>query len=454
MKNWALITMVCSLLAPGAAFAQDAAPAESTGEAPAPTPGSAIPTEMELEGHATEEPMTTPPGEAEGEEDHKWYDDLNVNVFADTFYMVDWNHPERADATQNVAHRAYDFTSGFALAFAGLDISYAREHFGATLGLRWGKGAERYLIGTNTPGFIGLKQAFVSYMPTSNLQIDAGQFDTPYGAEVAESWLNLNYTRTPLNYLMQPFYHTGLRATWQVNDTLMVRGLLVNGINNGIASRLSPSLGAQVGLTPTDGVAIYAGYFTGAPNDYANQADPTDARINKPFQHFLDLVASFQFGDFRLVANGDMWILNPAGSTDRLLAGGVSLVAGYQVTPKFGVAVRADYLNNADAYFNTGTALPGVGGAGTIGYPGANSGYTPAWKHLGVGTLTFDYRPFGNHAIFRLEQRFEYADESVFPNGTFGVGDPTDMTTTQGWVNDTSKFWTATTLSLVVQMND
>ena len=52
------------------------------------------------------------------------------------------------------------------------------------------------------------------------LTIDVGLFDTIYGAEVADSWVNFNYTRSPLNYLMQPFYHLGVRATYEVSDRL------------------------------------------------------------------------------------------------------------------------------------------------------------------------------------------------------------------------------------------
>ncbi len=45
------------------------------------------------------------------------------------------------------------------------------------------------------------------------MQIDAGKFVTPIGAEVIESQDNWNYTRSTLFGYAIPFYHTGLRAT-------------------------------------------------------------------------------------------------------------------------------------------------------------------------------------------------------------------------------------------------
>jgi hypothetical protein len=59
-----------------------------------------------------------------------WYDSLTVGAFADAYYMVDWNRPEVGVAAQRVGHRAYDASSGFNVAFAGLDLAYAGENVG------------------------------------------------------------------------------------------------------------------------------------------------------------------------------------------------------------------------------------------------------------------------------------------------------------------------------------
>lgn len=142
---------------------------------------------------------------------------LSSSFFVDTFYMADWNNPSIPDATSELPHRAFDFTNGFALAFAGADLNYQVKEVGLTLDLRFGEGANRLIGNQESPVFSILKQAYVTWTPSSKVTFDAGQFDTIYGAEVADSWENTNYTRGALYYLMQPFYHTGFRSNLTIS---------------------------------------------------------------------------------------------------------------------------------------------------------------------------------------------------------------------------------------------
>ena len=238
MKKLVFASLVGSMAIPAFASAQDPAPTPvETTSAPAPAPE---------EGH---QEMTAghPVEESAEAEEGSWTDRLTYNIFADTFYMVDWNRPDIATAATTVPHRGYEYTDGFGLAFAGVDAMYMGDHFGATVSLRYGVGATRYLIGgllTATdptdpttvavptggavPSLSAIKQAYGSIMPTDSLTIDVGLFDTIYGAEVADSWVNFNYSRSPLNYLMQPFYHLGVRATYQATDNIVNKGLVSN----------------------------------------------------------------------------------------------------------------------------------------------------------------------------------------------------------------------------------
>ena len=75
------------------------------------------------------------------------------------------------------------------------------------------------------------------------MSFDFGKFDTIYGAEVAESQDNLNYTRGVVYWFTQPLFHTGLRVNAELTDELMLRGLLVNGSNNTIDNNVGKNLG-------------------------------------------------------------------------------------------------------------------------------------------------------------------------------------------------------------------
>ncbi len=419
MKKVWLLTLALTL-APGAALAQDA---EAAPEDTAPSSDTASPEMTTTVAPVVEEEVVA----EEEEEESSWYDNLTVGAFADAYYMVDWNLPEIPVGAQAVGHRAYDAASGFNVAFAGLDLAYAGENVGATIQLRYGQGADRLLIGTgfggisttsNLKGYFGLKQAFVSWMPTEGLQIDLGQFDTIYGAEVSESYLNVNYSRSALYYLMQPFYHTGLRLTYALSDTMTIKGIVVNGINNGIENNFSPMVGAQLVVAPSDTFQLYAGYATGSSFG-VGITDPTapEPRSDSDWLHYFDVVANLQLGDFRLIGNADFW-LTPDGGDGYDFAGGVSVAGQYALTDKFALAARVDFLFNADAFF------------------------LQAYDNLLTATLTADYRPIDNLTI-RLEHRFEFADEDVFVEGNADAGG----------VMGTQGIWNATTLSMVVHTN-
>lgn len=390
------------------------------------TPGLVVAQTEAMEGHAVEQPLAEE-AETETEEEGSWTDNLTYNIFADTFYQYDWNRPENPAAMTAVPHRGYEYTNGFGLAFAGVDASYAGEHVGATVSLRYGVGAQRYLIGGNstynaadptdptgtggglpasggvTPALAAVKQAYGSIMPMDGLTIDVGLFDTIYGAEVADSWVNFNYTRSPLNYLMQPFYHLGVRASYQVNDNIVVRGLVANPTNAYTSLNGLPYLGGQVGYV-SDNVSVYAGYMTGSSGL---------GRSNRgPWEHFVDVVATLSFGDFSFVGNFDLWH-HPKPSATQW---GVSGVAAYRISDLIGVAARVDYLKNPDQY-----------------------GFA-SYDHLLAATATLDVRPWGDHVILRLEHRFESCSDAIFVDSN-----------TQADGSGMRDTWMSTTLSAVIR---
>ncbi len=426
MKKLVLLSFLSSLVLPGLALAQPIDPAQETGE-PAPAPEPLPPPEAapEAEPAPLAEPVAAPPPgpveeavEEEAAEEQSWYDDLSFGVFADAYYLADWNMP--ADPTawttgvdgdmdgvlDGIPHRAYDISNGFNLAFAGADLKYAGEKVGATISLRYGSGGQR-LIGSGVPVMAPLWQAYGTWNPTDSLTLDLGQFGTIYGAEVAESWVNLNYSRGALYYLMQPFYHTGLRATYAASDMLTFKLLVVNGTNNlpgplgfGEDGNHTPHLGAQVGFTPADGVALYLGYYTGAASSGFGRVDVDGDGVldnladEDAWEHFVDFVGVINLGDLSLVANVDFYTLPDAdlfyGVPDSdALYWGASLAAGYKLTDRFGAAIRGEILHNPDLFI------------------------TGAYKRLVTATGTLTYTP-ADALTLRLETRFESANTDIY----------------------------------------
>jgi len=283
--------------------------------------------------------------------------------------------------------------SGFGLNWLGTDLGYDGGEWGLTGSLRYGDGVAVYGTGTLGP----VTQAYATWKPAEGLALDLGTFGTIYGAEVAESWANLNYTRGELYFNMQPFWHTGLRAEY-VTGNLTFRGLVVNDANTSNLGGGAVNLGAQASYG-TDMFSLTAGILQ-------SMLPETTAANGGFVDTFVDVVATVNAGDFSLVGNFD---LNAGYETAAFW--GASLAAGYQFVPAFGMAVRGEYLSAKDDFLGFGS----VDGE----------------DDLVTGTLTFDVKPAGvDNFVVRWDNRIEAATEEVYLNG-----DGTD--TTKTWMSST-----------------
>jgi hypothetical protein len=366
------LTIATVLLTASPALAQDPAPAPPPPPAALEPPMDPAPAPMMMEGAAAAPAAEAPAGGSPP---------VSLTLFADSYYSYNTN-PRENDPMHQPFHRAFARNNGFSLSFLGIDATWDNGTVGATASLRFGPSVPIfYGADLGALGIDNILQAFATWHVNEALALDFGQFGTIYGAEVAESWLNLNYTRGALYYAMQPFWHTGLRATLTVNDSLVLKGLVVNGVNNLIDSGKSlPSLGAQ---------AVYTGGPLSVILGYLGSTDPQE---DAPFDHFVDLVANLSLGDFNLLLNADFGMDTETGG-DNTTFFGVSLAAGYRFTEQFGIAVRGEHIiDNDNAFYEV------MGATKTS---------------VTTGTLTFDYRPVPN-IILRWDNRVERSDQDIY----------------------------------------
>lgn len=347
--------------------------------------------EPSAEAVAYSAPAAPPPEpEPEPEEDEgSIMDNVTWQASATGYYQFDVERvPNGPDALGNPtepAHRGYARNHGFGVPFVGGDFSYAGEHGGVTINLRFGEAAPLLIAGArNYPLISNVKQGYASWFASDSLSIDLGFFDTIYGAEVADEWLNVNYTRGALYFLMQPFNHTGLRVNYTVSDTVGLKFLVVNG-NFDFADIVDinevPAFGAQVALAPSDNVGLAIGYATQSENG------------NNDWGHFVDVVANIGLSDsMNLVLNADLR-LNPqlAGDVVDNLYFGVSGAMNIAVSDEISIGGRVEYL---------------YGGSGNGGYSGMGA------ESLVTVTPTFRYRPVEN-IVMTLEPRLEWANEEI-----------------------------------------
>ena len=160
---------------------------------------------------------------------------LDLFMFVDANYAISTSHRD----SPSVPHRAFaangadgTTSNGFSLEWMGLDASYDGGEVGATASLRFGDGVPTYFGNRSDSGIANLTQAYVTWVPHERITLNLGQFTTIYGAEVAESFRNLNYTRGGLYYMMQPAWHTGLKGGFAITDGFGINALVVNGVNS------------------------------------------------------------------------------------------------------------------------------------------------------------------------------------------------------------------------------
>ncbi|HEY3498863.1 MAG TPA: outer membrane beta-barrel protein [Polyangiaceae bacterium] len=396
-----------------------------------------------------------------------WYDSIEFRAFVDSYFTLNYNMP-KPQTGENGKTRAYDTENGFALAWVGIDATYPAEPVGGTLSLRFGPSAQRIagscLEGTcDDEAVIGLanvKQAFAAWRPGgagSAVQLDFGKFDTIYGAEVAESQDNINYTRGVVYWFAQPLFHTGLRMSAELGSLFTLKAMLVNGYNNSVDNNLGKDLGVQLGFQLPRGdysgtlLTASLGYLVGPErNDYSvidcpadQHFDPTEttgcaagapatgesssgavdrASANwKGLRNLIDLVVTLTPTDaLTVLLNADLGFervrdtLDPQRFVQHMFWGGM-LGARYSFADPFAIAARVEYLSDKDGFF---------------------TGYAGNDIELVTATLTLDYRP-ADYLILRLDNRLDWSSKQIF----------------QESVRDASGILPTTTLGVVVTTN-
>lgn len=379
------------------------------GEEPSTEPEATPSVEPPPSGEATSEAdaeadVREAEGESDGEQDVEeevsggdWLDSLTFRVFADAFFAAHWTLPSgfSGDHSAVLPHRAYDVNGGLNLAFAGLDLRYAPDPIGAAIDLRFGSAVPR-LLGAFSglpEGLQFVKQAYVSWRPDPMIQIDFGQFDTIYGAEVSESWLNPNYTRGALYNVVQPFYHGGFRVIVTPLEGLTLTGILVNGWNN-VLDNNDGKTGGVMARYAVGPLSASIGYLVG-PEKSPDDTTPgdEDARL----RHFVDAVIGLDLGDFDLISNGDL-VVEDIGNGDTFTLWGVMLGARYQLIDELALAARVEYIGLPD--------LP-----------------EDAGRDLWTTTFTLDVQP-ASQLIIRLDIRTDVASDDRFIDTD---GDPTEV---------------------------
>ena len=239
-----------------------------------------------------------------------------------------------------------------------------------------------------------LTQAYFHYA-TGPLMVIAGKYVTLAGAEVIKGPSNTNLSRSILFGYAIPFSHTGVRATYKVNDMVSVIAGMNNGWDNAKDTNKSKTLELGLSWAPTTAFALAAQGYSGK-----EQVTNYPLSLAQGTRNLLDLVATINATDqLTFIFNYDRGsqenatLLNATTGTAKW--DGWAGYANFQISEKWRLSLRGEIFNDKDGYRSATEALATVG---------------QKWKEA---TLTAAYLPAKNVEL-RAEVRKDSSNQLVF----------------------------------------
>ncbi len=353
-----------------------------------------------------------------------------LSVAVDGYYGYNFNAPI---GRVNLL-RAYDVTSN---SFNINQASFIVEHlatpqsrFGGRIDLQFGQATET-LQGSSANEqrpqvWRNLYQAYGSYLAPvgSGLQLDFGKFASSLGNEGNYTKDQVAYSRAYLfNYL--PFYHTGLRANYNVSPKLNVAYWLVNGANdtedlNGFksqaflftlkpASTLTWNINYYFGQEARD---VQPTLNPGLPTSPTQPGLPTTNISPAPNgrEHIFDTYATWQpTPKATLIGEAD-FVLNRTYAQQQPGRVAIGALTGkYALPHKWNIGARAEYFDDRGGLF---------------------SGRTQALKEA---TAILDHT-FAPGFLARAEYRRDWSNQQFFLSDTPGSLKHAQTTATLGLV--------------------
>ena len=304
----------------------------SADDTPAPAPPPAPTAAPSAAPSPAASPETSPPGPSP----------VELTSFVDTYYSYNFNKPAGDTPLRNFDTKHNQLSINLVeVALEQKPTAKGRLGFRADLDF----GPTTDIVHAAEPGgtdvFKIFEQGYLSYLAPAGtgLQLDVGKFVTPFGAEVIETKDNWNYSRALLFALAIPYYHVGVRATYDVNDKLTLNGYLVNGWNDAVDNNGGKSIGLSATLKPHPKLTI-VGNFMGGPEQKDDSADKRylwDGTVTFNATPTISLMANYDYGKDRFAGVPVKWQ-------------GIAGYVRWQATPNWALAPRVEWLDDADGF--------------------------------------------------------------------------------------------------------
>ncbi|MES2431117.1 MAG: outer membrane beta-barrel protein [Bacteroidota bacterium] len=254
----------------------------------------------------------------------------------DAYYR--YNFGKAGSSTFNNITSFTNSQNSFELGMASLRVDHSIGKVAGTIDLGFGKRAQEFSYNdgglTNNTGTLmqAVKQAYISYSPSSKVKFTAGKWGTHVGYEVVDAYVNRNYS---MSYMFSkgPFFHTGIKADFTTagKTTFMV------GIANP-TDFVSFDNGQKVALaqiataTKDDKIKLWLNYVgTFVKGGGSGQQ--------------IDLVATGAVAsNFSLGYNGSVYLASDGDNSAS--SWGSALYFNYDPKANFGLTLRTEYFSD------------------------------------------------------------------------------------------------------------
>ena len=356
-----------------------------------------------------------------------------LNFGFDGYYGYNFNNPI---GRVNLL-RAYDVSSNaISLNQASIVLENAPDpdagkRWGARIDLQFGQATATLQGNSNNEPrpdiYRSIFQAYGTYVfpVAKGLTFDFGKFASSLGIEGNYSKDQINYSRS-LWFNFLPFYHTGIRTSLKISDSVAFNYWLVNG-----TQQTEPFNGYKdeffgITYTPTKNLTWNVNYYLGDehpdviyyPGGGAPPNSPTLQGI--PFQpipnslhgklHIFDSYVSWNVNPkLTLAADLDYVIQRDSTTSPPQHTDGGTGYLRYQFAPKFALGLRSELMSDRGALFS-GTS-----------------------QTIKEETVTFEYKVADNF-LFRNEWRTDLSNQRYFYTNTLGILKKRQNTATIGLV--------------------
>ena len=126
------------------------------------------------------------------------------------FYVDGYYKSDFAGSSENNKTSFTNSNKELSLGMVSFKVDQTLGKFAGTLDLGVGKRADEFSYNDKGIG-TAIKQAYISYAPSSKIKFTVGKWGTHIGYELLDAYLNRNYSMS-YGFSYGPFFHTGIKA--------------------------------------------------------------------------------------------------------------------------------------------------------------------------------------------------------------------------------------------------